>query len=213
MNDSPSKPSQPRSATKASSAADARAKATRLITRLETEIAATADQRAVMSKAFDHPVVVEPHRDHHAYHLGADLHFCGLATGDGLAMMGLMSMGPAHVAALLAVAAKDHPAIYVARLWPRLIDANREEYEARGRFVRWQRRWAMYKEEADSWRGYFLESPDGSWRELHMTSSQRYLVQDCAVLARIDIPEGMTRGAAHDWLQKNGANAVYRKGA
>jgi hypothetical protein len=203
----------PLPANRAPARADTRARAQRIVARLEQDIAATADQRAVLSKAFEHPIVVEPHRDHHAYHLGADLFYCGLATGDGLAMMGLMSMGPAHVARLLAEAAKSTPNVYVARLWPRLLHGNRGEYEARGRFVSWQRRWARYKSESYSWRKRQTDSDDTSWRDLHMSSGQRDLVQDTAILLDLDIPEGMDRGRAHDWLMRNGANAVYRKGA
>lgn len=191
---------------------DSKARAARLTARLESQIAATADQRAVLTKVFEHPIVVEPHRDHHAYQLGADLHRCGLATGDVTAMLGLMSIGPARLADLLIAAARTHPNIYVARLWPILIDAGRDEYEARGRFVSWQRRWARYKEDADAWaaRGSEMES---SWRALHMTSGQRHLVRDCAVLLGLDLPDGMDRGRAHDWLMVHGANTVYRREA
>lgn len=192
--------------------ADAKQRAQALTAKLEHEIAATADQRAVLTKAFEHPIVVEPHRDHHAYHLGADLFHCGLATGDALAMMGLMSTGPANVARLLMEAAKSAPNIYVARLWPRLINAGRDEYEARGRYVGWQRRWAQYKERHDAFIASHDAGDDG-WRDLHMSSGQRHLVQDSATMLDIDIPEEMTRGSAHDWLMRNGANIVYRKGA
>lgn len=192
---------------------DRKARAERLAAQLESQIAINADQRAVFSKAFEHPVVVEPHRDHHAYHLGADLFYCGLATGDALALMGLMSMGPAYVGQLLAKAAQERPNIYVTRLWPCLIDANRDEYEARGQYVSWQRRWARYTIDADGWAQSALNGPDGVWRDRHMTSGQRQLVHDCAIISRIHIPEGMNRGQAHDWLMENGANAVYRKGA
>lgn len=191
---------------------DTKQRASTLVAKLEHEIAATADQRAVLTKAFEHPIVVEPHRDHHAYHLGGDLFYCGLATGDALAMMGLMSTGPANVARRLLEAAKTAPHMYVARLWPRIIDANREEYEARGRYVSWQRRWAHYKEGLDG----FLATADiegDTWRNLHMSSAQRHLVQDSAIMLDIDVPDEMTRGEAHDWLMSNGANVTYRRGS
>lgn len=190
---------------------DTKQRARALAAKLEHEIAATADQRAVLTKAFEHPVVVEPHRDHHAYHLGADLFYCGLATGDGLALMGLMSTGPANVARLLLDAAKTTPNIYVARLWPRIVNASRDEYEARGRYVSWQRRWARYKEDQDGFVAMISPNNDG-WRDLHMSSDQRHLVQDSAIMLDIDIPEELTRGEAHDWLMRHGANVVYRKG-
>lgn len=192
--------------------ADTKQRAQALAAKLEQNIAATADQRAVLTKAFEHPVVVEPHRDHHAYHLGADLFYCGLATRDGLAMMGLMSTGPANVAQLLLEAAKTTPNIYVVRLWPRILNAKRDEYEARGRFVSWQRRWARYKEDQDGFVA-MISPNDDRWRDLHMSSDQRHLVQDSAIILDIDIPEAMTRGQAHDWLMRHGANVVYRQGA
>lgn len=196
---------------RANDRADTKQRANTLAAKLEHQIAATADQRAVLTKAFEHPIVVEPHRDHHAYVLGADLFYCGLATEDGFAMMGLMSTGPANVARLLLEAAEAMPNIYVARLWPRLIGTNRVEYDARGRYVSWQRRWARYKEDLDG----FLATADiegDTWRDLHMSSAQRHLVQDSAIMLDIDIPEEMTRGAAHDWLMRHGANVVYRRG-
>jgi hypothetical protein len=191
---------------------DRKARAQRLARYLEGEIAATADQRVVLLKALNSSGIEEPHRDHHAYHLGADAHYCGLASGDALAMMGLLSTGPANVGRLLVEAAKAIPNIYVGRLWPRLIDANRDEYEARGRHVAWQRRWAAYKVDHDSWVASLADATD-DWRARAMTSGQRHLVRDTAVLLDIDIPQGMTRGAAHDWLTRHGANIVYRKQA
>ncbi|MEO9131315.1 MAG: hypothetical protein ABI240_08915 [Sphingomonas sp.] len=192
--------------------ADTKQRAQTLAAKLESEIAATADRRAVLTKAFEHPLVVEPHRDHHAYHLGADAFYCGLATGDAFAMMGLMSTGPANVARLLLQAAKTAPNSYVMRLWPQIINANRGEYEARGRYVGWQRRWARYKEDHDGFVELISSDADG-WRNLHMSGAQRHLVQDSAIMLDIDIPEAMSRGEAHDWLMRNGASVIYRRGA
>lgn len=189
---------------------DRTTQAQRLARYLEGEIAANADQRAVLLKAFNDPLVVEPHRDHHAYHLGADQVYCGLATGDAFALMGLLSTGPANVGKLLIEAARSAPNLYVGRLWSRLIDADREVYEARGRYVAWQRRWAAYKVDHDGWVASLSDCSD-DWRARPMTSSQRHLVRDTAVMLDIDIPEGMTRGAAHDWLTRNGGNVVYRR--
>jgi hypothetical protein len=174
-----------------------------LITRLESEIAASADQRRVLFKALDDAAVVEPHRDHHAYHLGADLHYCGLAAGDATAWMGLMSIGPANVGKLLCELATTKPHVYVGRVWGELIDARRNEFEARGRYVQWQRRWARYKVNAAGW----------ARSAMHMTSGQRALVQDCATMLGVDLPQNLNRGAAHDWLRRHGANIVYRKEA
>ena len=181
-----------------------------LVSSLEHVIAAPANARAVMMKAMDIGSLDEPHRDHHAYSLGADLHFCGLATGDSLPLMGLFSLGPKMLAALLLTAAADHPNVYVGRLWLVLIEANRFDLEKRGLFVRWQRGWARYKIDCDSWGRFQANGDDGGWRTLPMTKPQRYLVQDVAVMLRLKLPMEMDRGTAHDWLLTNGAKMSYK---
>ena len=44
-----------------------------------------------------------------------------------------------------------------------------------------------------------------------MTSDQRHLVRDTAIIRGAEIPEAMDRGAAHDWLMAMGANTLFRK--
>ena len=150
------------------------------------------------------------HRDQVAYLFGADLFYCKLIADDALAMLGLMSVGPIRLAALLREAADHAGGIYVARLWPRLLGLRRDEYEARGRLVHWQRRWARYNIDHEVW----LASPrrlDDDWRAKPMTTRQRHLVRDTAIVLGQPIPAAMSCGAAHDWLMMVGANTIYRK--
>ncbi len=181
------------------------------VEQLEREVAATKDQIEVLRKALDRSPAAEPHRDYHAYALGADLHFAGLTAADATALTGLWSTGPANVAKLLMIAAETNPATYVLRLLPSILNAHRDELEARGRLVQWRRRWAAYQAESEAWLASDLRTRDGGWRDLHMTSPQRHLIRTTALLLKIDIPELRSRGEAHDWLNTYGANLVYRK--
>lgn len=170
----------------------------------------TDDQRTVFEAAVALVNATDMQRDQLAYVFGADLFFCGLVADDALAMLGLMSIGPIRLAALLREAAGHASGIYVARLWPRLLAFRRDEYEARGRLVRWQRRWARYNIDHEAW----LASPrrhDEDWRPKPMTARQRHLVRDTAIILDQPIPDGMRCGDAHDWLMAVGANTIYRK--
>lgn len=46
-----------------------------------------------------------------------------------------------------------------------------------------------------------------------MTVRQRHFVRDTAIMVGCDIPAGMNRGGAHDWLMQTGANTIFRKEA
>lgn len=150
------------------------------------------------------------YRDQLAYVCGADLVYCGLTAEDALAMLGLMSIGPGRLAELLRNATKDSNHIYVTRLWPHLLAAVREQYEARGRLVRWQRRWSRYNIDFEAWLASSRRH-DEDWRGKPMTARQRHLVRDTAIVLDRSIPAGMDCGAAHDWLAAMGANTLFRK--
>lgn len=168
-----------------------------------------SDQRTVFEAAVAQGGVGQIHRDQIAFTLGADLFYCGLTAHDTIAMLGLMSIGPVRLAAELRDVAGAAP-VYVAKLWPELLMRHRDDYEARGHLVRWQRRWARYRTEFEAW----LANPrrdEDDWRTKPMTARQRHLVRDTAIVTGSGIPEDMDCGAAHDWLMASGANALFRK--
>lgn len=169
-----------------------------------------SDQQTVFEAALSRVGVSEVHRDQRAFTLGADLFFCGLTTQDAMAMLGLMSIGPLRLAGQLRDAGGSEKNTYVTRLWACILTRQREEYEARGQLVRWQRRWARYNVEFEAWLASPQRHEDG-WREKPMTARQRHLVRDTAIITGRIIPEEMGCGAAHDWLMATGANALYRK--
>lgn len=72
---------------------------------------------------------------------------------------------------------------------------------------RWFRRKSAYEHDRASWEA----AEDGvgeSWRAKSMTAGQRFLVQSTAALLEIEIPAGMNRGGAADWLAANTAHIV-----
>lgn len=177
--------------------------------RLQATDGISRDQRSVFEAAAARCGIFEVHRDQRAYTLGADLFYCNLTADDAVAMLGLMSVGPVRLAEELRAAAAREGEVYVARLWPRLLALRRDDYEARGRFVRWQRRWARYAVAVESWR-VSSRRDDEDWRAQSMTVRQRHFVRDTAIMVGCSIPEGMNRGTAHDWLLETGANTIFR---
>jgi hypothetical protein len=180
--------------------------------RLKAANGVSQDQLSVFEAAVARYGVAEVHRDQRAFTFGADLYYCGLIADDANAMLGLMSIGPVRLAEQLRRAAARRGELYVARLWPELLAMHRDDYEARGRYVSWQRRWARYSVEAEAWRVSSRREQD-DWRKRPMTARQRHLVRDTAISLGLTIPEGMDRGAAHDWLWRSGANIIFRKEA
>ncbi|MES2337658.1 MAG: hypothetical protein V4537_06145 [Pseudomonadota bacterium] len=169
----------------------------------------SSDQRTVFEASLAKATAAHGHRDQIAYALGADLFACGLFAEDAVAMLGLMSIGPRHLATELREVAGPLP-IYVPRLWPELLMRQRDDYEARGSLVRWQRRWARYHVEYEAWVSS-ARRHDDDWRPSPMTARQRHLVRDTANICGVAIPDQMDRGAAHDWLTAMGANTLFRK--
>lgn len=187
--------------TRRGAAADAR--------RLSGASTLKSDQRTVFAASLARTTAAHGHRDEVAYVLGADLFACGLFADDAIAMLGLMSVGPTRLATELRTVA-GRSQVYVARLWPELLKRHRDEYEARGSLVRWQRRWARYNAEFEAWIASGRRDID-DWRPKAMTASQRHLVRDTAIICSAEIPEEMDRGTAHDWLMAMGANTIFKK--
>lgn len=73
----------------------------------------------------------------------------------------------------------------------------------------WARRKASYDLDCASWRE--AENAIGlQWRDRPMSSGQRFLVVDTARLLEIEIPAGMNRGQAADWLDRQGGHPLFR---
>jgi hypothetical protein len=190
---------------------DERAKLEHEIASREKNLATARRERRESLRDGAAPRATEPHRNWHVYALGADLADCGLQGKDALALMGLRSLPMSRLVRLLLDAHDRQPGAYLARLLPGIIDAHRDELHARGLAVSLQRRWRAYQADLASWQAQPKDLKQGSWRERPMTAEQRELVRVTATLLDVPMPEGLTRGAAADWLEANGANLNYRK--
>lgn len=89
-----------------------------------------------------------------------------------------------------------------------IVQRHGDELANRAAVMQWTNRKAIYDADSASWMA--VEQEKGSdWRALPMTASQRYLIADTVQILRLEVPEGMDRGAASDWLDANGANVIH----
>lgn len=92
-----------------------------------------------------------------------------------------------------------------------IIESEGEELANRAAIMQWMKRKAAYDDKLASWIAAKMEKGD-DWRGLPMTAPQRHLVADTARILEIEVPEGMDRGGASDWLEANGAHVIHRFG-
>ena len=159
-------------------------------------------------------VAIEPHHDYHSYACGRDWVVHGGRADDAFALMGLHSLPVEEFCGLLMAAAEDKTGNdrHLVRLQLEIVGKHRDRLDARGRYVSWRRRWAAYRERVEEWEAEPEEERrHGHWRTRHMTSGQRELIGDTARLLDIPVPGDLVRGNAHDWLDANGANLVFRR--
>lgn len=69
----------------------------------------------------------------------------------------------------------------------------------------WHKRRNKYYIEKKAW---LAAEVDDRWRNRPMSSGQRYLVQSTAAHLQIEIPHGMKRGDASDWLESHMAHLI-----
>lgn len=96
-------------------------------------------------------------------------------------------------------------------LFAMIIERNSDELATRAAVMQWQKRKAAYDADCASWQAAEPQHGDG-WRTRPMTTSQRHLIADTAQILVIEVPEGMDRGAAADWLDAHGAHLINRLG-
>lgn len=92
-----------------------------------------------------------------------------------------------------------------------IVERKKDGLVARAAVMQWTKRKAAHEADRASWKAAKPEKGNG-WRALPMTASQRYLIADTALILEIEVPEGLNRGAASDWLEVNGAHLVNRLG-
>ena len=92
-----------------------------------------------------------------------------------------------------------------------IVEREGDNLAARAAVMQWKRRKLAYDADRVSWEATKPEKGD-AWHKLPMTAAQRYLIADTAQILKIEIPEGMDRGAASEWLEANGAHVINRLG-
>ena len=111
----------------------------------------------------------------------------------------------------LAAAIPDSRELPLVSLIAMVIECNGDELATRAAVMQWHKRKTAYDADAAAWRAAEPYQGDG-WRARPMTAPQRHLIADTAQILVIDVPEGMDRGAAADWLNAQGAHLIHRLG-
>lgn len=134
----------------------------------------------------------------------------GLSHDQASAHYGLIN-GTLEDMANLAKAIPDSGDLPLVSLVAMIVERHKTELAIRAAVLQWTKRKTAYDAEHASWK---TAEPNISadWRTLPMTEGQRHLMADTARILVIDVPEGMDRGAASDWLEANSAHVIYRLG-
>lgn len=130
----------------------------------------------------------------------------GLGARHADAHFGLMN-GTLEAFTSFAKAIPDWEDLPMVALVATIVLRDEQELENRAAVLQWTRRKAAYDADRASWKACESDKGDG-WRALPMTAPQRFLIADTAAILEIEIPAGMDRGMASDWLDANGANVI-----
>lgn len=183
----------------------------RILASLKRQEAKLAARRRSLAEPTHKLVVATPTSMHHKITLGAVLVGEAFQASDADALAGLLTIDAADFAERFSEALEQKSNGRVSDMIAHIIDTDARELSARGLFVEWQRRLALYRQDCAEW---FARDDElrhlGEWRNAEMTADQRWLMRvTCRVLNR-GLPGHLSRGEAADWLEANGANLNYR---
>lgn len=181
------------------------------IAQLARERAAIAERRRALAEPDFKVVAANPTEIHHKITLGGVMIHYGLAAEDADSLAGLLAHDAVEVFALCQEAIDEEYGTSFGSILVAAVDLHLRPLAARGQFETWCRRTAAYEADRSEW----LERDEeyrlhGAWRDLNMTTDQRWLIRATCRIRRIDLPGHLSRGAAADWLEANGANLSYR---
>jgi hypothetical protein len=186
------------------------ADADRRIEELKAHRAAIAERRRALIEPTEKVVAANPSAMHHKTTVGGVMVNAGFQAADADALAGLLDLKATALAARFHEAAKRQPDKTAAGVIADLLDTNQRELAARGLFLTWQKRLALYLEDRAEWLARDKEFRlHGEWREAEMTADQRWLIRATCRVLRIAMPGHLRRGQAADWLEENGANLNY----
>lgn len=128
----------------------------------------------------------------------------GLKAGDAEALLGLLLL-PARAIFDTLSSIDGWKSRQAIELIPEIIERDGLYLKNVAQLVLWQRRKLNYEADKASW----LKADVGTgWRKQPMSLGQKYLVQSTAAILLIEIPVGMDRGSASDWLDTHMAHLV-----
>lgn len=128
----------------------------------------------------------------------------GLTANDADSLLGLLLLNLKTLSPFLEELdeTRSRP---ILDLIPEIIEEEGDFLRGVAQLRRWQERRDKYEADRASW----LSADVGDkWRELPMSVGQRFLVQSTGALLTIEIPAGMNRGRASDWLEDQMAHVV-----
>lgn len=186
------------------------AAADRRIEEINAQRAAIAQRRRTLMEPIEKLVAANPTSMHHKITLGGVMVNAGFQAADADALTGLLDLEATALAARIHEAAYGQPAKNAAGVIADLLDTEQRELAARGLFLTWQKRLALYLGDRAEW----LARDDefrlhGEWRSAEMTPDQRWLIRTTCRILRMAMPGHLLRGQAADWLEAHGANLSY----
>ncbi|QDH35119.1 hypothetical protein [Porphyrobacter sp. YT40] len=186
------------------------ADADRRIEEINERRAAIAERRRALMEPTEKVVVANPSAIHHKITLGGVMVNAGFQAADADALAGLLDLEATILAARIHEAVNGQPGKKAAGVIADLLDINQRELAARGLFLTWQKRLALYLEDRAEWLARDEEHRlRGEWRNADMTADQRWLIRATCRVLRIAMPGHLRRGQAADWLEAHGANLNF----
>ena len=186
------------------------ADADRRIEEINERRAAIAERRRALMEPTEKVVVANPSAMHHKITLGGVMVNAGLQAADADALAGLLDLEATALAARIHEAANGQPGKNAAGVIADLLDIDQRELAARGLFLTWQKRRALYLDDRAAWQARDEEHRlRGEWRNAEMTADQRWLIRATCRVLRIAMPGHLRRGQAADWLEAHGANLNF----
>lgn len=170
----------------------------------------TSERQRALTEPVHKTVVATPTAMHHKIALGAVIVAAGFQAADADALAGLLGSPASRLHNALAAGALDHASKTAGQALADVLDRDAREFEARGLYAAWERRFSLYADDCTEWRKRDLEFRlQGAWRALEMTAGQRWLVRVTCRVLRLPMPGHLLRGQASDWLAAHGANLNY----
>lgn len=180
------------------------------VQQIHAQRAAIAERRRTLMEPVEKLVVANPTSMHHKITLGGVMINAGFQAADADALAGLLDLDAVALAARIHEAAAGQGIKNAASVIADLLDTDHRELAARGLFLTWRKKLALYLEDRAEWLARDEEFRlHGEWRNAEMTADQRWLIRVTCRILRMAMPGHLLRGQAADWLEAHGANLSF----